>query len=123
MTNPDKFDQKFIDPKTGETVIRLNVDPKLLAEIDIHINSDAKHKMDFVNISGNIVLLESQQKNLFDAINKLQESIGKEVIRIREKMKLDSSWIYNIQLKMMEKREPPENIKMLESGIIDVGNL
>ena len=111
---PDqKFDEKFVDPNTGETVIRIKSPEALTPEIDKHIAANAQHANNFMQISRQIVQMQKKQVEEFDNASKSEESVGKEVIRIREKMGLDSGWIYNIGLKMMEKREPPADTKMI----------
>ena len=70
-----------------------------------------------MQISRQLVQMQKNQKKEFDNASKSEESVGKEVIRIREKMGLDSGWIFNIALKMMEKREPPADTKMIGEGV------
>ncbi len=112
-----KFDEKFVDPNTGETVTRLKIKPELLAEIEKNVNINAQGANNFLQISRQIVAMQIRQRAEFDAATKAEQDIGKEVLRIREKMSLDSSWIYNIPLKMMEKREAPPETRVLEGGL------
>jgi hypothetical protein len=109
-----KFDEKFQDPNTGETITRLKVPEELLKDIDKNVQVNAQGANNFLQISRQIIAMQIKQREEYDRANKAEQDIGKEVIRIREKMKLDSSWVYNIPLKMMEKREPPPETRILE---------
>lgn len=108
-----KFDEKFVDPNTGETVTRIKAPEKFIPDIDKHIEANAQHANNFMQLSRQMVQIQKKQTEEFDRASKSEEDVGKEVIRIREKMGLDSGWIYNIGLKMMEKREPPADTKMI----------
>ncbi|MFA6100379.1 MAG: hypothetical protein WC750_05960 [Patescibacteria group bacterium] len=116
MPNP-KFDEKFVDPNTGETVTRIKVPANLMGEIEKQVQINAQSAQGFLQISRQIVAMEIQQRAQFDMATKAEMDIGKEVVRIREKMGLDSSWIYNIPLKMVEKREPPPDTKTIGEGV------
>jgi len=116
-----KFDEKFVDPNTGETVVRVNVPDKYKPDIEKHIQENAQHANNFMQISRQIIGLQKKQLEEFDNATLSEQNIGKEVIRIREKMGVDTGWIYNIPLRMMEKREPPEEITMPEpESTVDV---
>src|SRR3990167_2211143 len=109
-----KFDEKFQDQNTGETVTRIKVPEDLEKEITRHISANAESGQKFLQISRQVVGLQVRQKMEFDAATKSEQEIGKEVIRIREKMGLDSGWVYNIPMKMMEKREAPPETRFLD---------
>lgn len=108
-----KPDQELFDETTGEKIIRIKVNPEFLADLEKHANAAEKHANIFLQLSAQIVNLQIQQRSHFDLKNKADQDIGKEVIRIREKMKLDSSWVYNIPSKMLEKREAPPETRVL----------
>jgi hypothetical protein len=112
VTDP-KFDEKFVDPVTGETVTRVKIAEPLLVEIEKFVAVNANGANAFLQISRQIVTLQIQQRAQYDAATKAELDIGKEVIKIREKMGVDSAWIYNIPLKMLEKREPPPDTKTI----------
>lgn len=111
-----QFDEKFKDPKTGETVTRVKVPEKYVPDIEKHVNENGLHANNFMQISKNLAALSIKQIEEFKAANESEQNIGKQVIIIREKMGLDSGWIYNIPMKMMEKREPPEEEGMMGRG-------
>ena len=115
---PDhKIKEKFTDPKTGEIVTRIEVPEIHLPDIEKNVNANAQHANNFMQISRNLVGMQKRQFEEWEKANQAEQDIGKEVIRIREKMGLDSSWIYNIPLKMMEKREAPEGSEILGEGV------
>ena len=112
-----KFDEKFIDPNTGETVTRIKVPENLMTELEKNVQINAQGAQAFLQISRQLIAMQIQQRTQFDMATKAEMDIGKEVIRIRDKMGVDSSWIYNIPLKMLEKREPPPDTKTIGEGV------
>ena len=108
-----KFDEKFQDPATGETVTRLKVPPALLTKLEENVQVNAQGANNFLNLSRQIWLAFKKWDEEAEKATKAEVEIGKEVIRIREKMGLDSAWVYNIPLKMVEKREPPPETKVI----------
>lgn len=119
MVEP-KFDEKMVDPNTGEVITRIKVPEKMLPDIEKHITINAQAASQFMAISRQIVGMQKQQLAVFDQASLSEKEIGIAVIKAREKMNLDSSWIFNIPLKMMEKREPPADAGMLPEGATSV---
>lgn len=113
-----KFKEKFQDPNTGELVTRVEIPPNLLVEIDKHVVNNSAGASAFLQLARMTVINIKQLIAQFDKASEAEQAIGKEVIRIREKMGLDSAWVYNIPLKMMEKREPPPDTKTIPAGIV-----
>lgn len=109
-----KFDEKFVDPRTGENVTRVKVPDKYKPDIEKHVQANAMHANNFMQLARQEVQIQKKKIEEFDKATESEQGVGKEVIKIREKMGLDSGWIYNIPLSMMEKREPPT-----EEGTID----
>lgn len=116
MTEEKKPDENFTDPATGELVSRIKVPDELIKDIEDHVSTNARHANEFMQFSRQMVGLQKRQIQSFDEANKEEQLIGKEVLRIRERMKLDSGWIYNIPMRMMEKREPPADTRMIGAG-------
>ena len=112
-----KFDEKFVDPKSGETVTRVKCQENMLVEIEKHVQTNAQAAQIFMQISRQIMALFIKDYEEFQRATKAEQDMGKEVLKLREKMGLDSSWIFNIPLKMMEKREPPADTRMIGEGI------
>ena len=113
-----KFDEKFTDPNTGELVTRLKVPEKFVPDIEKHVLVNSQHANNFMQISRQLVAMQKRQLEEWEKANTAELNVGKEVITVREKMGIDSAWIYNIPLKMMEKREPPiEEGKVLGEGV------
>lgn len=112
-----KFDEKFVDPNTGETVTRVKVKLELLAELDKQVNINGQSANNFLQIARNLWQMWKKLDEEGNKASQAEQAIGKEVVKLRDKMGLDSSWIYNIQLKMMEKREPPPETRIAEGGI------
>lgn len=106
-----KLEEHFQDPRTGETVTYIHIPKELLVTIEKYITENTGYAQNFMFLSRQLLMTFRQWNTVFDAASKVDEKMGKEVVYIREKMLLDSSWRFNIELKVMEKREPPPNIK------------
>ena len=105
----EDIDEKFKDPKTGETVTHRKIPEKFSIDLYKNVEMNAKHANEFMQLSRQLVQIQIAQKKSFDAASEAEQFIGKEVIRLREKMGLDSSWVYSLPLKMMERRTPPND--------------
>lgn len=110
-----KFDEKFVDPATGETVTRIKVPPNLLTEIEKNAGTSMMHANNFMQLCRNAVLIARRIVEEHDKATAAEQNLGKEVIRVREKMNVDTSWLYVIPLKMLEKREPPPDTKTVDA--------
>ncbi len=108
-----KIDEKFFDENTGETVARIKVPDDLSKNINDYMVENSKVINNFLNLSRQIVVFTAKQKEEFDRAVKFEHEINKEVLRIREKIGLDSGWIYNLHLKIFEQRTPPPETKVL----------
>lgn len=116
-----KYDEELIDQKTGESIKRVKVPEKYYTNIEKAFNDNGQHAQAFLQLARQGVLLMRNMLKEYDLAEKMEQEVQKHVVLSRENMGLDSSWIYNIQLKMMEKRMPPdpESIK----GEIDARKL
>ena len=108
-----KVDEKFQDQNTGEMVSRVKIPEGMGKKLEEHINANGASANNFLQIGRQIMALQIKQREEYDVATKEEAEVGKEVIRLREKMGLDSGWIYNIPLKSMEKREPPPDSAMI----------
>lgn len=108
-----KFDEKFIDQKTGETITRVKIKPADIEILEKYLTFNAQATEKFRQLSQQIWQLN---KMLDQEGNKAMENdviLGKEVIKVREKMGLDSGWLYIVPLKVMEKRDPPPETRVI----------
>jgi hypothetical protein len=112
-----KYDETFLDEKTGETVHRVNTNPKWSEELEKHLNNNGAAANAFLILSRQIMDLQNKQKEQFDKANAAEMGVAKEVVKLRDRMGLDSAWVYNIALKKMEKREPPPDTKILPEPV------
>lgn len=69
----EKFDEKFQDPNTGETVTRIKIPPELLPEILKNVDLNAMSANNFLQISRQIVALQIRQKEEFDKATKAEQ--------------------------------------------------
>ena len=114
--NPET-EKKFLDERTGENVIHKTVPEKFLPLLEKSIEEQNKKTQAFLNLSMNLASLLKIWQMEFENHVKIQEDIGKNVIKIREQMGLDNGWVYNIPLKVMEKRLPPADMGTWDSLI------
>ena len=117
MSDPVKFDEKFLDERTGETVLRIKVPEKYIADVEKPVTINAQSANNFLAISRQIEQLTRSRSVEFDKATAAEGDIAKIVIRTRESMGLDSSWVYNIPMKSMEKREPPPDSALIGQGV------
>ena len=103
----EHFDDKFVDQRTGERVTTINVPPNYSDQVSKFAQENAQHANAFMQLSRQRIQLERQALKAFDLATEAEKKVGEEVIRLRERMKLDSSWLYNMASQKMEKREPP----------------
>src|SRR3990167_2912897 len=97
------------DPKTGEYVYRMAMSPenrKMIFDV-IHKNSGVGQRLInlAVNIAGIFRQLEIEDKGRIASEQLIETTITK----IRDDMKLDRRWGLNMQLGVLERREPPES--------------
>ena len=103
-----KYDEEFVDQKTGESVKRVKVPERQYLRIDKAFNDNGQHAQAFLQLSRQTVITIKNLLREFDMAENGEQNVQKYVVAAREAMGLDSSWIYNVQLKMMEKRMPPD---------------
>lgn len=107
------------DPKTGETIHRVAIDQKLIAEVDKTIQAHQQTTNAFVMNSQNFFFGLKTQLELLDKIKIADEAIKKTLNDVQKRAKLDPKkpWAYNLQLKAFEYRQPPVVQGMSESEI------
>ena len=96
------------DPKTGEFVYRMAMSPenrKIIFDV-IQKNSGVGQRLInlAINIAGILRQLEIEDKGRITSEQLIEATITK----IRDDMKLDRRWGLNMQLGVLERREPPE---------------
>lgn len=110
---PPKIDERYQDPVTGEIVSRVNIPAELLPTVEKLIMENSQLAAQFMQMSKKLCELQQLQMKFFNEANQKEDKINEEVVILRDKLSLDTSWIYNIALKKMEKREPPEDAQMI----------
>ena len=96
------------DPKTGEYIYRMAMSPenrKMIFDV-IQKNSGVGQRLInlAINIAGILRQLEIEDKGRITSEQLIEATITK----IRDDMKLDRRWGLNMQLGVLERREPPE---------------
>ena len=96
------------DPKTGEYIYRMAMSPenrKIIFDV-IQKNSGVGQRLInlAVNIAGILRQLEIEDKGRIQSEQLIETTITK----VRDDMKVDKRWGLNMQLGVLERREPPE---------------
>ena len=96
------------DPKTGEFVYRMAMSPenrKAIFDV-IQKNSGVGQRLInlAVNIAGILRQLEIEDKGRIQSEQLIETTITK----VRDDMKVDKRWGLNMQLGVLERRDPPE---------------
>ena len=96
------------DPKTGEYIYRMAMSPenrKMIFDV-IQKNSGCGQRLInlAVNIAGIFRQLEIEDKGRIASEQLIETTITK----VRDDMKVDKRWGLNMQLGVLERREPPE---------------
>lgn len=101
--------ESIADPKTGETIHRVAIDQKLVAEIDATIKKHQETTNAFVINSQNFFTGLKIQLELLDKIKIADEAIKKSLTDVQRKAKLDPKkpWAWNLQLRTFEYRTAP----------------
>ena len=112
-----EYKEHFTDEKTGEIVKRVEIEDKYLSPLERQKKDiDATyHQLAQLNIQ--LMMLKDNLDKIFEKYRKVQKEFNEFIIYSREKMHLDSSWLYNIELKVFEKREPPAVEEDEDEGI------
>lgn len=108
-----KFDEQFLDQSTGQTVNRIKIPDSKLEDLVKAIQAHTANNNAFVQSSFELASWRKRQMQAFEAQEKTKNEIDKTVLRVRDEMELDSSWVYNIEKQMMEKREAPPSTKVM----------
>ncbi len=108
-TKGNQHVESIQDSKTGETIHRVAIDPKLIGEIDGTIKKHQETMNAFVMNSQNFFVGLKVQLELLDKIKIADEAIKGTLTSVQKKAKLDPKkpWAYNMQIKAFEYRQPP----------------
>lgn len=101
--------ESVADPRTGETVHRVAIDPKGVEEIDNTIKKHQQTMNDFVMGAQSFFVGLKYQLDLIEKIKVADDSIKKTLAEVQRKAKLDPKkpWAWNLHLKSFEYRTPP----------------
>ena len=104
----DGKEVQFKDPKTGEFVFQRPVSPELRAKMFQSMNGNAGLAQQFINTTRQTVEFLIAVMDINTKIKSSEKDINDKIKEIRDDMKLDGRWTFNMQLGCMERREPPE---------------
>jgi len=104
-----KLIENIQDSRTGETIHRVEIDPKLLQEIKDVIKKHQETTQGFVMNAQNYFTILKAQLDLLEKIGLADKSIKETLTSVQKRSKLDPKkpWAFNIQLNCFEYRTAP----------------
>jgi hypothetical protein len=98
------------DPKTGEMIHRVAIDPKGIEKVNTTITKHQETMNAFVINSQSFFQGLKIQLELMDKIKLADDAIKKTLTEVQKESKLDPKkpWAFNLQLKTFEYRTPPD---------------
>lgn len=101
---------EFQDKRTGEMVSQLPVPEDQWREIEKHMQAHQNGTAEFMGLSMQLVLMQKRQLELHEILRNAEERVKNSIVQAQRKLKLDpkEKWAYNVQLRVMERRTPPD---------------
>ena len=98
---------QFKDPKTGEYIYQRPLTADQRRDIMAAMQRNAQAAQAFLQASRQVLMLEEKQIAESKAIVASEKEINDIINRIRDDLKLDRRWGFNMQLQVLERRDPP----------------
>ena len=97
----------FKDPKTGETIYQIALSPENRKLVMDAMQENGVLGQRFMQASRNRILIEQQVLTIHNEIAISEKKINDTITKVRDEMKLDKRWGFNLQLGILERRDPP----------------
>ena len=99
-----------ISKETGEKIVRIELPPPILEKIINKIKMTQGYETEFLNLSIQRTAVEKRMNEVFGLRENSAKAVNENVLESVRKLKLDRNlrWFYNIEKKVLERREPPE---------------
>lgn len=95
------------DTKTGEFVYQRPIGPAQRKECFAALQENGQLANQFVSVNRQLMAIKKQVIEINDKIVASEKRIDAVINAVRDDMKLDRQWVFNINLGCMEKRVPP----------------
>ena len=97
----------FKDPKTGEAIYQIALSPENRKLVMDAMQENGVLGQRFMQASRNRLLTEQQVISVHNEIAASEKKINDTITKVRDEMKLDKRWGFNLQLGILERRDPP----------------
>lgn len=97
----------FQDPKTGEFVYQMALTPEQRKSVMDTMTKNANLANKFIQASRQRIAIEEQVSQVHKEIIASEKEIQDAITKVRDEHKLDKRWGLNMQLGLLERREPP----------------
>lgn len=95
------------DPKTGEAIYQRAMSPEHLAKVMGAMNQNIKAAQNFVMVGRQKMAMDAQLIAAEKQIVETEKQINEIVSKVRDELSLDRRWGVNLQLGVLERRDPP----------------
>jgi len=99
---------QFKDEKTGEFVYQYPLSADQRKSIMETMRKNGQIANNFIAICRQEFTIKDQKEATYKAIIESEKEINEKVSEIRDELKLDRRWGLNMQLGVLERRDPPE---------------
>jgi len=100
-------ERSFRDPKTGEFIYQRAITPEQRKSVFTAFQENASLANQLIGLCRQSLSLEEQTRGCNKQITDSEKKINDHIIKIRDELKLDPRWSFNMQLGCMERRDPP----------------
>ena len=97
----------FKDPKSGEHVYQIAMTAENRAAVMQTMQKNANIAQRFLQTSRQALIFQEQSAQANREITESEKEINTTLDKIRDEMKLDKRWGLNMQLGLLERRDPP----------------
>lgn len=99
---------QFKDQKSGETIYQRALSADHRKEVMDAMQRNASCANQFMNVSRQRIVVEEAIAKANKAIADSEKEINDIITKVRDELKLDRRWGLNIQLGILERRDPPQ---------------
>lgn len=100
----------FRDEKTGEFVYQRSITADQRQECFQNMQENGMLANQFIAMNRQRMAMEIQIDNVNNQINASEKKINEAIEKIRDDMKLDRRWNLNMNLGVLERRDPPTGV-------------
>lgn len=100
-------EKQFKDPRTGEVVFQRSMTAEQRTQIFTAMKKNADAAQKLIGMSRQRLNIEKQLIKIEDEIVATEKEVNDIITKIRDDLKLSRQWGLNMQLGVLERRDPP----------------